>query len=55
MKLAMNKPRNALPHEGKHKILYINDENIVLYNEYMMKIVWNQGLKDNKDKMEIRF
>ena len=27
-------PWNAVPHEGKHKILYNNDENIVLHNEY---------------------
>jgi len=30
---------NALPHEGKRKILYNNDENTILYNEYMVKIV----------------
>ena len=40
---------------NENKILYNNDENALLYKEYMMKIVWNQGLKDNKDKMEIRF
>ena len=30
---------NALPHEVKHKILYNNDENAILYDEYMVKIV----------------
>ena len=39
MKLVMNVALNALPHEEKHKILYNNNENAVLYNEYIVKIV----------------
>jgi len=37
----MNIPWNIISHEEKHKILYNNDENIVLYNEYMVIIVQN--------------
>ena len=39
----------------KCKILYNNDDNAILYNEYMVEIVWNEGLKNNKDKIKIRF
>ena len=39
MKLVINVPWNIVSHERKQKILYDNDENIVLYNEYMVKIV----------------
>jgi len=39
MKLMMNVSLNTVSHEGKHKILYNNDENTILYNEYMVKIV----------------
>jgi len=39
MKLVMNIPWNIVSHEGKHKLLYLIDETIVLYNEYMMKMV----------------
>ena len=35
----MNIPRNLVSHEEKHKILYNNDKNTILYNEYMMKII----------------
>jgi len=35
----MNIPWNVVSHEGKQKILYNNDENIILCNEYMVKIV----------------
>ena len=38
-----------------HEKLYNNDDNTVLYNEYIVKITYNQGLKNNKDKMKIRF
>ena len=39
MKSVMNIHWNTLPYEGKNKILYNNDENTILYNEYMMKII----------------
>jgi len=39
MKLVINVSWNVVSHEGKHKILYNDDENTVLYNEYMVKIV----------------
>ena len=39
MKLIINIPWNIVSYEGKHKISYVIDENTILYNEYMMKIV----------------
>jgi len=39
MKLTINIPWNTMSHEEKQKILYNNYENIILYNEYMVKII----------------
>ena len=38
MKLMMNVPWNIPSNEGKHKILYNNNENALLYDKYMVKI-----------------
>ena len=35
----MNIVMNAVSHEEKYKILYNDDENAILYNEYMVTIV----------------
>ena len=53
MKLVMNVSWNTVSLEEKHKLLYNNDENTILYNEYMMKL--KLDLKNNKDKIKIRF
>jgi len=39
MNLVKKVPWNAVSHEGKHKILYNNDENTILYDEYIVTIV----------------
>lgn len=38
MKLVKKVHWNVVSHEGKHKLLYNKDENIILYNEYMVKL-----------------
>jgi len=38
MKLVMNVFWNPKSRERKFKVLYNNDENVVLYNKYMIKM-----------------
>jgi len=39
MNLVIKISWNVVSYEGKYKILYNDDENTVLYNEYMTNIV----------------
>ena len=41
MKLVIKVCWNSVSHEGKHKILWSNDKNAILYNEYTVAIVYD--------------